>query len=70
MNLDIFLPCFDLSVGEVEFGCELHSVLNAEILLSLKAVLQSLELVIYVKGAISFLLDKTFIGQTRRSGVD
>jgi len=35
-----------LGVAEVEFGGEFHAVLDAEVLLSLEALLQSVELVV------------------------
>ena len=34
----ILIPSFDLGIGETEFGCEFHSILDAEVLLALEAL--------------------------------
>ena len=42
----VLVPCLDLRVWEVEFGRELHAVLNAEVLLALEALLEGVQLVV------------------------
>jgi len=42
----VLVPGFDLRVAQVQLGGELHAVLDAEVLLSLEALLQSVELVV------------------------
>lgn len=42
----ILIPGFDLRVGELQFRRQLHSVLHAEVLLSLETLFQSLQLMV------------------------
>ena len=42
----VLVPSLDLSVSQVQFGRELHPVLDGEILLPLEAGLQGLQLVV------------------------
>lgn len=42
----VLIPGLDLCVAQVEFGGQLHPVLDTEVLLSIEALLQSVELVI------------------------
>jgi hypothetical protein len=46
----VLVPGFDLCVSQVELCSQLHSVLNAQVLLTLEAALQCLELVIGESG--------------------
>ena len=42
----VLVPGFDLRVAQVQFRRELHAVLDAEVLLSLEALLERVELVV------------------------
>lgn len=42
----VLVPSLDLGVGEVEPGRQLHAVLNAEVLLLLKTLLERFQLVV------------------------
>ena len=42
----VLVPRFDLGVCEIEFGCQLHAILDAQVFLPLEAAFQGLELVI------------------------
>lgn len=42
----VLVPGFDLGVCQIEFSSQLHPFLYAEVFLSLKALLQGLELVV------------------------
>lgn len=45
------IPRLDLGVGESELGGQLESILDAEVLLALEALLQCLQLVVGERGA-------------------
>lgn len=42
----VLVPGFDLGVGQVEGGCQVHAVLHAQVLLPLEAPLQLVELMV------------------------
>lgn len=42
----VLVPGLDLCVGEIEGGCQLHAILNAQVLLPLEAALQLGQLVV------------------------
>lgn len=42
----VLVPGLDLRVGEVEGGCQLHAVLDAQVLLALEAALQLRQLMV------------------------
>jgi hypothetical protein len=47
MNLpSVLVPGLDLGVGKIEFGSKFLTILHAQVLLFLKASLQSLELIV------------------------